>query len=78
MFRIIFQFDFQLAKDFGSEFLDHINEYVEKVISRTQYEIGRCWPVSQAYNATVVAGCNRILSPFVSIAASILFLFCCN
>lgn len=54
----------KLAKDFGSEFLDHINEYVEKVISRTQYEIGRCWPVSQAYNATVVAGCNRILSPF--------------
>lgn len=57
---------FQLAKDFGDEFTNHIEEYLEKVVHRTQYDIGRCWPVSQAYNATIIAGCSRILSPFVS------------
>lgn len=65
---------FQLAKNFGNEFINHIEEYLGKVVNRLQYDIGRCWPVSQAYNATVIAGCNRILSPFVSIYNSYYFI----
>ncbi|XP_065214147.1 prominin-like protein isoform X2 [Planococcus citri] len=54
----------RLAKEFGNEFTNHIEDYLRKAVSRTKHDIGRCWPVSQAYNATVVAGCSRILSPF--------------
>ncbi|XKL60926.1 hypothetical protein PGB90_007983 [Kerria lacca] len=54
----------KLATDFGNEFISHIQEYLGKVVSRMQFDIGRCAPVSQAYNATVIAGCNRILYPF--------------
>ena len=33
-------------------------------------KVGKCGPISNAYNATLVASCNKILDPFVSIPSS--------
>lgn len=56
----------QIAGDFGTEFTSHIVDYLNRVISQTQHDVGKCWPISLVYNATVVSGCNKILDPYVS------------
>ncbi|XP_023289033.1 prominin-like protein [Orussus abietinus] len=57
-------FVFQLATRFGEAFLSQVDEYLEHVISSAKKTVGKCGPVSNAYNATLVAGCNKILDPF--------------
>ncbi|XP_075231383.1 prominin-like protein [Lycorma delicatula] len=54
----------QLAKDFGEEFVNHLKHYLVRVTSHTEHDVGKCHPLSMVYNATVVAGCSRILDPF--------------
>jgi len=61
---------FQLAKEFGEEFNKHIDQYLQRVVSQIREDVGKCWPMSQAYNATIVAGCQKILNPYVSIKLS--------
>ena len=56
----------QLASRFGEAFLSQVDEFLEHVISSALDNVGKCGPVSNAYNATLVAGCNKILDPFVS------------
>lgn len=56
----------QLAKEFGQEFNKHIDQYLERIVNQVREDIGKCWPMSQAYNATIVAGCKKILNPYVS------------
>ncbi|CAD1473479.1 unnamed protein product, partial [Heterotrigona itama] len=54
----------QLATKFGNAFLRQVDDFLERVIAYALLNVGRCGPVSNAYNATLVAGCNKILDPF--------------
>nr|XP_012230186.1 PREDICTED: prominin-like protein isoform X5 [Linepithema humile] len=53
-----------LATRFGNAFLHQVDNFLEHVIESAVFKIGRCGPVSNAYNATLVAGCNKVLDPF--------------
>lgn len=56
----------QLADMFAKAILDHIDQYLSRVVNMTTTKVGQCQPMSQVYNATVIAVCNQILDPFVS------------
>lgn len=56
-----------MAKEFGEEFNKHIDQYLQRVVNQIREDVGKCWPMSQAYNATIVAGCKKILNPYVSL-----------
>ncbi|XP_072760847.1 prominin-like protein isoform X3 [Anoplolepis gracilipes] len=60
-----------LATRFGNAFLHQVDNFLEHVIESATFKIGRCAPVSNAYNATLVAGCNKILDPFNGFWASV-------
>ncbi|XP_011265456.1 prominin-like protein isoform X6 [Camponotus floridanus] len=60
-----------LATRFGNAFLHQVDNFLEHVIASASFKIGRCAPVSNAYNATLVAGCNKILDPFNGFWASV-------
>ncbi|XP_011300770.1 prominin-like protein isoform X4 [Fopius arisanus] len=60
-----------LATKFGETFLRQVNDFLEHLILNSRETIGRCGPVSNAYNATIVAGCNKILDPFNGFWASV-------
>lgn len=60
------QFVQQVARDLTARFLAEITAYLEHVIHQTKNELGRCAPLSQVYNATLVAACQRVVDPFVS------------
>ncbi|XP_014605355.1 PREDICTED: prominin-like protein isoform X9 [Polistes canadensis] len=60
-----------LATKFGNAFLHQVDDFLEHVIDSAQNKVGRCQPVSNAYNATLVAGCNKILDPFNGFWASV-------
>ncbi|XP_014215519.1 prominin-like protein isoform X2 [Copidosoma floridanum] len=53
-----------LAAEFGKAFIHQVNGYLNYVINSTLTRVGKCGPISNAYNATIVAGCNKILDPF--------------
>lgn len=53
-----------LAKEFGDEFNKHIDQYLQRIVSQVREDVGKCWPMSQAYNASIVAGCKKILYPY--------------
>ncbi|XP_025161789.1 prominin-like protein isoform X9 [Harpegnathos saltator] len=60
-----------LATRFGNAFLHQVDKFLDHVILKSIKEIGRCAPVSNAYNATLVAGCNKVLDPFNGFWASV-------
>jgi hypothetical protein len=51
---------------FAKAILDHVDQYLSRVVNMTTTNVGQCQPMSQVYNATVIAVCNQILDPFVS------------
>ena len=51
---------------FAKAILDHIDQYLSRVVNLTTTKVGQCHPMSRVYNATVIAVCNQILDPFVS------------
>ncbi|XP_033213236.1 prominin-like protein isoform X2 [Belonocnema kinseyi] len=53
-----------LASRFGEAFLSQVDDFLEHVIDSALNNVGKCGPVSNAYNATLVSGCNKILDPF--------------
>lgn len=57
---------FQIAQQFADEFLNHVRHYMQRVVDHTHSEVGKCWPMSRVYNATLIATCDEILNPFVS------------
>jgi hypothetical protein len=59
---------------FAKAILDHIDQYLSRVVNLTTTKVGQCQPMSQVYNATVIAVCNQLLDPFVSF--SVFFIFC--
>ncbi|KOC69352.1 Prominin-like protein, partial [Habropoda laboriosa] len=60
-----------VATRFGNAFLRQVDDFLERVIDNALLNVGRCAPVSNAYNATLVAGCNKILDPFNGFWASV-------
>ncbi|XP_023723915.1 prominin-like protein isoform X3 [Cryptotermes secundus] len=60
-----------LADMFANAVLDHVDLYLSRVVNMTTAKVGQCHPMSQVYNATVVAVCNQILDPFNGFWASI-------
>ncbi|XP_043279042.1 prominin-like protein isoform X2 [Venturia canescens] len=60
-----------LATKFGDALIQRVNEFLEHLIKSIRDQIGRCGPVSNAYNATLVAGCKRVLDPFNGFWASV-------
>jgi len=54
----------ELTEQYVNETMMLIDGYVDRVINRTHNSVGRCKPVSTAYNATVIAVCNEIVDPF--------------
>ncbi|PSN40478.1 hypothetical protein C0J52_11617 [Blattella germanica] len=61
----------KLADHFATAILDHIDQYLNRVVNLTTSKVGQCHPMSRMYNATVVSVCNQILDPFNGFWASI-------
>lgn len=61
----------KLANSYVNETIGQIDNYVARVVNYTSNYIGRCEPLSNSYNATVVATCNEIIDPFNGFWASI-------
>ncbi|XP_017759376.1 PREDICTED: prominin-like protein isoform X3 [Eufriesea mexicana] len=54
----------QLATKFGNAFLRQVDDFLDQVTDSALFKVGKCGPVSNAYDAALVAGCNKILDPF--------------
>lgn len=51
------------VQNFTEEFMEEIVFYLERVVKNTQEEVARCGPISNVYNSTIVATCNKIVDP---------------
>ncbi|XP_076182936.1 prominin-1-A isoform X1 [Ptiloglossa arizonensis] len=60
-----------LATRFGNALLFQVDNFLDHVIDKALKDVGLCGPVSNAYNAALVAGCNKILDPFNGFWASV-------
>jgi len=61
----------QLTDQYVNETVGLIDQYVERVIGHTRNRVGRCEPLSNSFNATVIAVCNEIVDPFNGFWASV-------
>lgn len=50
----------------SDSFSRDINGYLDHVINTTRSDVGRCAPISNVYNSTIINVCNRVVDPFVS------------
>lgn len=57
----------QVANELVISFEEEINAYLNHVVNQTENELGRCGPLANVYKSVVVAGCNRIVNPLVSL-----------
>jgi prominin 1 len=55
-----------VSHDLLDNFKRNINAYLSLAINVTTNDVGRCEPISNVYNSTIVAVCNRVVDPFVS------------
>merc|ERR1719384_1739343 len=60
-----------LTDQYVSETVDIIDEYVKRVVTKIQGEVGYCAPLSTSYNATVISVCHEVIEPFNGFWASI-------
>lgn len=56
-----------VAIELIDEFKSNILTYLTMVVTNTQNNVGKCGPISNVYDSVLVAGCNRIVDPFVSL-----------
>jgi prominin 1 len=56
----------QVTHELLENFSRNIKAYLSLVINTTSNNVGRCEPISNVYNATIVSTCNRVVDPFVS------------
>jgi uncharacterized protein YoxC len=56
----------KVSHDLLENFSRNIKAYLSLVINVSSNDVGRCEPISNVYNATVVSVCNRVVDPFVS------------
>lgn len=61
----------KLAVAFSQECERLIEDYVDRVRDHVLYKIGKCGPLSQAYNTTTSLICHQIFTPFNGFWASI-------
>ncbi len=61
----------RLTDQYVNETVGLIDVYVDRVINYTRNRVGRCEPLSNSYNATVIAVCNEIVYPFNGFWASV-------
>ncbi|KAG5679160.1 hypothetical protein PVAND_008750 [Polypedilum vanderplanki] len=54
-------------------FSRNIKAYLSLVINATTGDVGRCEPISNVYNSTIVAVCNRVVDPFNGFWAGVIF-----
>lgn len=54
----------KLGKEFGSEFEQHVDHYLSRLRTRIEFDVGKCWPLSNVYNATINSGCTEVLYPY--------------
>ncbi|KOB65196.1 putative Prominin-like protein, partial [Operophtera brumata] len=52
-----------MTREFASVIELRLNEYLERVQAAAYTQVGRCGPLSNAFNATRDAACNKILMP---------------
>lgn len=57
----------RVAHQLLDNFSRNIKAYLNLVINVTTSEVGQCEPISNVYNATLVAVCNRVVDPYVSL-----------
>ncbi|XP_044759870.1 prominin-like protein isoform X2 [Coccinella septempunctata] len=50
----------QAAADFAQKILDQVEKYMDRVINKTENEVGQCGPLSNVYNATLTTVCDKI------------------
>lgn len=60
-----------VASEMLVKFKEHFMIYLDMVVTATQQDIGRCGPISNVYNATIVGACNSVVEPFVSICCGL-------
>ncbi|XP_055708127.1 prominin-like protein isoform X5 [Phlebotomus papatasi] len=53
----------QVIGELTTGFRNEITSYLDLVIRTTENQVGRCGPISNVYNATLVAACNRVIDP---------------
>eukprot|EP00096_Caligus_rogercresseyi_P016369 TRINITY_DN900_c2_g1_i1.p1 TRINITY_DN900_c2_g1~~TRINITY_DN900_c2_g1_i1.p1 ORF type:complete len:971 (-),score=312.63 TRINITY_DN900_c2_g1_i1:397-3309(-) len=53
-----------LSERLLEETVSLIDGYADRIVNQTKTSIGKCWPVSQAYNATTLSICSDISDPF--------------
>lgn len=53
----------EAVRNFTEDFMEEIHFYLDRVVSKTQSDVARCGPISNIYNSTVVATCNKIVDP---------------
>uniref|UniRef100_A0A0K2T7V4 Prominin1Alike [Acyrthosiphon pisum] n=2 Tax=Lepeophtheirus salmonis TaxID=72036 RepID=A0A0K2T7V4_LEPSM len=53
-----------LSAQLLNETVSLIDGYANRIVNKTKSSIGKCWPVSEAYNATVLSVCSDIADPF--------------
>lgn len=56
----------RVSQDLLDNFSRNIKAYLSLVINVSSNDVGRCEPISNVYNATIVTVCNRVVDPFVS------------
>ncbi|CAH0579548.1 unnamed protein product [Chrysodeixis includens] len=52
-----------MTQEFAEVIAGKLEEYLSRVLHAARHEVGRCGPLSNAYNATRDAACNKILMP---------------
>ncbi|XP_066957020.1 prominin-1-like isoform X7 [Macrobrachium rosenbergii] len=65
----------ELVERFSQDFLADVDEYVWHVKSAVTHDVGRCGPMSSAYNTTINALCKDIMYPFNGFWASVGWVF---
>lgn len=56
----------QISHELLDNFSRNVKAYLNLVINTTTNDVGRCEPISNVYNSTIVTICNRVVDPFVS------------
>lgn len=59
-----------LAHKLADNFTSYLDDYANRVNFQVKEEIGKCWPVSQAVNASIISVCHGVIYPLNGFWAS--------
>ncbi|XP_070502019.1 prominin-like protein isoform X3 [Chironomus tepperi] len=63
----------QISHELLDNFSRNVKAYLSLVINTTTNDVGRCEPISNVYNSTIVTVCNRVVDPFNGFWAGVIF-----